>query len=71
MDQQAVEEIVKNQVKISVSIDGGKEVNDVIRGEGAYDAAVAAIERFSKEKLLNCLGLHVCQCRKSHQRQRS
>ena len=47
--------IVKNQTKISISIDGAEKTNDAIRGKGAYKAAVSAIERFSKEKLLNCL----------------
>jgi radical SAM protein with 4Fe4S-binding SPASM domain len=55
MDRKAFENIVKNEVKISVSIDGAEKTNDVIRGEGAYAAAVSAIERFSREKLLNCL----------------
>jgi AdoMet-dependent heme synthase len=47
--------IVKNQTKLTVSIDGAEETNDAIRGKGAYKAAVLAIKRFSKEKLLNCL----------------
>lgn len=55
LDEEAFQKIVKNQTKISVSIDGGKKTNDVIRGKGAYDAAFAAIKKFSKEKLLNCL----------------
>jgi radical SAM protein with 4Fe4S-binding SPASM domain len=55
MDQKAVENIVKNEVKISVSIDGSEKTNDAIRGKGAYAAAVSAIETFSREKLLNCL----------------
>jgi len=55
MDQSAVENIVKNDVKISVSIDGGKKTDDAIRGRGAYEAAVSAIKKFSEAKLLNCL----------------
>lgn len=55
LDDEAFQKIVKNQTKISVSIDGGKKTNDAIRGKGAYEAAVAAIEKFSKENLLNCL----------------
>ena len=55
MDQKTFENIVKNEVKISVSIDGAEKTNDVIRGKGAYGAAVSAIEKFSREKLLNCL----------------
>ena len=55
LDEEAFKKIVKNQTKISVSIDGAEKTNDAIRGKGAYKAAVSAIERFSKEKLLNCL----------------
>jgi radical SAM protein with 4Fe4S-binding SPASM domain len=55
IDQKAFEGIVKNQAKISISLDGAKKTNDVIRGNGAYVAAVSAIEKFSREKLLNCL----------------
>lgn len=55
MDEAAAEGIIKNQVKLSVSIDGAEETNDAIRGKGAYAAAVHAIERFSHEGLLNCL----------------
>jgi radical SAM protein with 4Fe4S-binding SPASM domain len=55
LDDKAFENIVKNQTKISVSIDGAEKTNDVIRGKGAYAAAVSAIEKFSRENLLNCL----------------
>ncbi len=55
LDEKAFKNIVKNQTKISISIDGAEIANDAIRGKGAYKAAVSAIERFSKEKLLNCL----------------
>ena len=55
MDKKAFKNIVKNEVKISVSIDGAEETNDAIRGRGAYAAAVSTIEQFSREKLLNCL----------------
>ena len=55
MDEKAFENIVKNEVKISVSIDGAEETNDAIRGRGAYAAAVSTIKKFSREKLLNCL----------------
>ncbi len=51
----AFQKIVKNQTKLSVSIDGAQETNDAIRGKGAYKAALSSIKRFSKEKLLNCL----------------
>ncbi|MGA2682704.1 MAG: radical SAM protein [Candidatus Bathyarchaeia archaeon] len=55
MDKAAFDNLVKCQVKISVSIDGAKKTNDAIRGAGAYASAVSAIKKFSKEKLLNCL----------------
>ena len=55
LDDQSSKNIVKNQTKISVSIDGAEKTNYAIRGKGAYKAALSAIERFSKEKLLNCL----------------
>ena len=55
LGQEAFENIVKNQVKISVSLDGAEKTNDAIRGKGAYAAAVSAIERFSAQKLLNVL----------------
>ncbi len=55
LDDKAYENIVKNETKISVSIDGSETTNDAVRGKGAYAASVKAIERLSKEKLLNCL----------------
>jgi radical SAM protein with 4Fe4S-binding SPASM domain len=55
LDDSVFKKIVKNQTKISVSIDGGETTNDIIRGKGAYKAAISAIQRLSKEKLLNCL----------------
>ncbi|MCW4005779.1 MAG: radical SAM protein [Candidatus Bathyarchaeota archaeon] len=55
MDDAAFENIVKYEVRVSVSIDGAKEANDAIRGEGTYDKALSAIERLSKVNLLNCL----------------
>ena len=55
MDKEAAANIVKYQVKVSVSIDGGKETSDAIRGEGAYAAALSTIKKFSENKLLNCL----------------
>ncbi len=58
LDDKAFDNIVKNEVKVSVSIDGGETTNDLVRGKGAYSASVKAIERLSREKLLNCLRVH-------------
>jgi radical SAM protein with 4Fe4S-binding SPASM domain len=55
LDDKAFESIVKNEVKVSISIDGCEATNDLVRGKGAYAAAVKSIERLSREKLLNCL----------------
>ncbi len=55
LDDKAFENIVRNEVRVSVSIDGGEETNNLVRGKGAYSAAIKAIERLSREKLLNCL----------------
>ena len=55
LNEESIKRLIKNKTKVSVSIDGGKETDDAIRGEGAYDAAVATIERFAKEDLLNIL----------------
>ena len=49
------EAVVKNEVRVSVSIDGAEKTNDLVRGKGAYADAVSAIERLSHEGLLNCL----------------
>jgi radical SAM protein with 4Fe4S-binding SPASM domain len=55
LDDKAFDNIVKNEVKVSVSIDGSKKTNDLVRGKGAYSASVKAVQRLSREKLLNCL----------------
>jgi radical SAM protein with 4Fe4S-binding SPASM domain len=55
LDEKAYEYIVKNETKVSISIDGGKVTDDAVRGVGSYDASVKAIELLSKENLLNCL----------------
>jgi radical SAM protein with 4Fe4S-binding SPASM domain len=55
LDEGAFKNVVKNQTKISISIDGAKKTNDAIRGMGAYEAAISAIKKLSHEKLLNVL----------------
>jgi radical SAM protein with 4Fe4S-binding SPASM domain len=55
LDDVAFESLIKNEVGVSVSIDGGETVNNAIRGKGTYAKAVTAIEKLSKAKLLNCL----------------
>jgi radical SAM protein with 4Fe4S-binding SPASM domain len=55
LDERAFEQILRNEVKVSVSIDGGEITNDIVRGKGAYAASIKTIEALSREKLLNCL----------------
>ena len=55
LDEAAFEGIVKNEVGVSVSIDGAETTNDAIRGRGSYAKAVVAIEKLSKANLLGCL----------------
>jgi MoaA/NifB/PqqE/SkfB family radical SAM enzyme len=55
LDEKAFDNIIRNEVKVSVSIDGGESTNDAIRGKGSYAASVKTIKRLSKDSLLNCL----------------
>jgi radical SAM protein with 4Fe4S-binding SPASM domain len=55
VDDKAFKNIVKNEVRVSVSIDGAEAANDLVRGKGGYAAAIKLIQRLSNEKLLNCL----------------
>jgi sulfatase maturation enzyme AslB (radical SAM superfamily) len=65
LDDKAFENIVRNEVRVSVSIDGGEVTNDLVRGKGAYSASIKAIERLSREKLLNCLVYKLANVTKS------
>ena len=55
LDNKTLEAVIRNEVKVSISIDGGEVTNDAIRGKGAYAASLKSIELLSREKLLNCL----------------
>ena len=55
LDDKIFDVLVRNGVRISVSIDGAEEINDAIRGKGAYEKAVSVIEKSSKAGLLDCL----------------
>ena len=47
--------LVKHNVRVSLSVDGAEEINDAIRGKGAYAKVVSAMEKTSKAELLDCL----------------
>ena len=55
LDAKAFDNIVKNEVRVSISIDGAETTNDLIRGKGTYASTVSAIEKLSSVGLLNCL----------------
>jgi radical SAM protein with 4Fe4S-binding SPASM domain len=55
VSDKAFESIARNEVRVSVSIDGSEATNDLVRGKGAYAASVRLVEKLSKANLLNCL----------------
>jgi radical SAM protein with 4Fe4S-binding SPASM domain len=55
LDDKIFDTLVRNDVRVSVSVDGPEEINDAIRGKGAYAKAVSAIKKTSKAGLLDCL----------------
>lgn len=55
LNDEVFENIAKNEVRVSVSIDGAEKANDIIRGKGSYAKAVSAIKHLSSAGLLNCL----------------
>jgi radical SAM protein with 4Fe4S-binding SPASM domain len=55
LDDKILDTLVRNDVRVSLSVDGREEINDAIRGKGAYAKAVSAMEKSSKVGLLDCL----------------
>ncbi len=55
VDDKAIKNIIKNEMRVSISIDGTEKVNDRIRGKGAYRSAVSLMKNLSKTGLLDCL----------------
>lgn len=49
VDENIAKMLKKYRVKTSVSFEGPRELNDYIRGEGHFDAALKALETLSKE----------------------
>ena len=77
VDGEIYDNLVKNQVWTSVSIDGPEAVNDLLRGKGSYQKALAAIQKLSKGRILNGLAAaitsvnykhldHVCELADTH-----
>ena len=66
VDGTIYDNLVKNQVWTSVSIDGPEEINDQLRGKGSYKKALAAIEKLSKGKILNGLACAITTINYQH-----
>ena len=66
VDGEIYDNLVKNQVWTSVSIDGPEEINDQLRGKGSYKKAIAAIEKLSKGKILNGLAAAITTVNYKH-----
>jgi radical SAM protein with 4Fe4S-binding SPASM domain len=47
--------LVKNEVHTAISLDGTEKANDAMRGKDAYKKGTTAMEKLSKEGLLDCL----------------
>jgi AdoMet-dependent heme synthase len=66
VDGTIYDNLVKNQVWTSVSIDGPEEINDQLRGKGSYKKALAAIEKLSAGKILNGLACAITKINLKH-----
>jgi AdoMet-dependent heme synthase len=55
VDDEAIKNIVENEMRVSISIDGAEDVNDRIRSSGAYQSAISLANKLSGTGLLDCL----------------
>ncbi|MCW4035174.1 MAG: radical SAM protein, partial [Candidatus Bathyarchaeota archaeon] len=55
LDDKILGTLVRHGVRVSLSVDGSQLVNDAIRGKGAYEKAVTAIQKTSEAGILDCL----------------
>jgi radical SAM protein with 4Fe4S-binding SPASM domain len=55
LDDKILANLVRNGVRISISVDGTENINDLMRGKGAYAKAISAMKQTSKAGLLDCL----------------
>lgn len=58
--------LVKNEVFTSISLDGPEEVNDIIRGKGSYKAGLSAIQKLSKAGILNGISMAITSINYMH-----
>ena len=55
LDGKIFDNLVRHGVRVSISVDGTEEINDAIRGKGAYAKAISAMKKTSRAGLLDCL----------------
>ena len=55
LNEKNLDILVRNEVRVSVSVDGSPDINDLIRGKGAYSKALSTVKKTSKAGLLDCL----------------
>ncbi|MGB9842405.1 MAG: radical SAM protein, partial [Candidatus Bathyarchaeales archaeon] len=66
VDGKIYDNLVKNEVWTSVSIDGPEEINDQLRGKGSYKKVLAAIQKLSKGRILNGLAAAITSINYQH-----
>jgi len=66
VDGSIYDNLVKDQIWTSVSIDGPEEINDQLRGKGSYRKALAAIEKLSEGGILNGLACAITTINLDH-----
>ena len=59
VDGTTCDQLVKNEVMTSISMDGSEKVQDTFRGKGAYKAILSAIQQLSEARILDCLVMTV------------
>ena len=59
VDGEILDKLTKYNVYTSISIDGSEEANDSLRGKGSYKAALSAIQKLSKNGILNGLSMAI------------
>jgi len=59
VDGKIYDNLVKNEVLTSVSIDDSEKANDILRGKGTYKAVLSAIQKLSKAGILNGLSMAI------------
>jgi radical SAM protein with 4Fe4S-binding SPASM domain len=66
VDGEIYDNLVRNEVYTSVSIDGPEKINDKLRGKGSYEKALSAIQKLSRAGILNGLAAAITSVNYRH-----